>query len=268
MPREKNTNALLPNSDNQKERVGLSPGRFHFTGGICMRKFFVVIFALLCSALVFAGDVAAFEDIGISKDGKYYLFGTYGTTDSNFCGYAEIYTVDIAKNVFVSSAVFKTPDSDATKGKSGYGLYQSLKSKNQAVLDSYQATPATIFDTLYLRIDAAKKATEPVIVTDYEHSTLDSPVTYSFTVIPFIEGSGKNTLSSFYIAVEKRNKNGDVLAKKVVGSPSVKRQNVNSYRIDKIITDSTGTKFVILIEKTMQDTNGPSIRYMVETFSF
>ena len=65
-----------------------------------------VIFAL-CLSFALAGDAAVFVDGGFSSDGSVYLFGQYGKTDKSFRGWAEIYTVDVAKNDFVKGGTYK-----------------------------------------------------------------------------------------------------------------------------------------------------------------
>ena len=71
-----------------------------------MKKYIFGLMFVLVSCFAFAGDVAAFEDIGFSADGKTYLFAEYGITDKDFQGYAEIYAVDIEKNDFLKNGVF------------------------------------------------------------------------------------------------------------------------------------------------------------------
>ena len=58
-----------------------------------------------------------------------------------------------------------------------------------------------------------------------------------------------------------------MLSRHTVGSPDIKRKNVLGYRIDRIFSDKTGRNLVFVVEKTLQDVNGTSIRYMVETIS-
>ena len=76
----------------------------------------IIIFALGCALAgfaAFAGDVAVFEDIGFSKDGKTYFFGEYGKTDKKFIPYGEIYGVDVAKNEYIPGKVFNYIYKDA-----------------------------------------------------------------------------------------------------------------------------------------------------------
>ena len=85
---------------------------------------------LFLSALltgVFAGDSAVLVDKGFSKDGNFYIFGQYGRTDKNFQGWAEIFSVDVAKNDFVQGGVFKTAPSSKTASLSGEIVYKELE---------------------------------------------------------------------------------------------------------------------------------------------
>ena len=152
-----------------------------------MKKYIFGLMFALVSFLVFAGDVAAFEDIGFSADGKTYLFAEYGITDKDFQGYAEIYAVDVAKNDFLKNGVYKTNPSDATTGKSGSSVYAALKEKNQKWLNSFNATPVSIEDVLYIKPNDFKDKTETVSVTDFVHTTQDNPITYNFTLVPYFE---------------------------------------------------------------------------------
>lgn len=230
-----------------------------------MKRGLLIILAVLCAALLYAGDVAAYDDIGFSADGKTYIFGQYGITDKTFQGYAELYAVDIDSNQYVSSGVFRTQPSAATAGKGGREVYDDLLSKNSAWLSKWEASPAGIMNTLFMRNDEAKNVTDPIIVNDYEHSE-NGLYSYSFTLVPFVQGKGDSAVSSFYINVEKKDADGNVVTKLVAGSPDVKRKGITGYAIDKIMCSADGTSFVIVVEKFSEETAAPSVRYMVETF--
>ena len=66
-----------------------------------------ILFLCAASNVVFAGDAAVFDDIGFSEDGLTYLFGQYGKTDGTFQAWAEVYTVDVAKNDYVPGEVYR-----------------------------------------------------------------------------------------------------------------------------------------------------------------
>ena len=98
------------------------------------RCILVVLSLFLFCGFLFAGDVAVFDDIGFSEDGKTYLFGQYGTTDKTFRGFAEIYAVDIESNSFKTNGIYRTNATEATAGKSGSSVYEELKKKNSVCL--------------------------------------------------------------------------------------------------------------------------------------
>lgn len=71
---------------------------------------FVII---LSSADIFAGDYAALNFIGFSKDGKYLAFEEYGTQDGSGFPYSNIYFVDTTKNSYAAPAVKVRLDNEA-----------------------------------------------------------------------------------------------------------------------------------------------------------
>lgn len=221
----------------------------------------VFVASVFCAV---AGDAAAFVDIGISADGKTYAFGEYGRTDVDFQGYAEIYTVDIAKNDFVSGEVFKTKPAAATGSKSGKEVYDELYKKAEWKLRKYAFKPASAESLLYVK-DANKSADSEIVFKDFEGSTPVSPVFYHITLEKNVEGSGINCKSSFFITMIKTDENGKVISRNIVGSPDIKRKSVTGYQINKIFSDESGRNLVFIVEKTMADKSGTSIRYMVET---
>ena len=146
-----------------------------------MKKVLCGIIVLAASLCTFAGDAAAFVDVGISSDGKTYIFGEYGRTDNDFQGYAEIYTVDIAKNDFVSGGVFKTEPSVATSSKSGKTVYDELLEKAGWAVRKYECKPALPENLLYIRDERVNDGTE-IVFKDFEGSSTEQSVFYHLKV--------------------------------------------------------------------------------------
>lgn len=219
---------------------------------------------LAAGMCMFAGDAAAFVDLGISSDGRTYAFGEYGKTDRTFQGYAEIYTVDIEKNDFVSGEVFKTLPSANTSSKSGKTVFDELSGKAAWKLKKYDFKPADADNLLYVR-DDKKSGESEIVFKDFEGSTVEQSVFYHIKLVKTCDGSGENLRSSFFITLEKKNGDGEVISRNIVGSPDIKRKKVTDYRIDRIFSDKSGRNLVFVVEKTLSDVNGNSIRYMVET---
>jgi len=229
--------------------------------------FIGLLFAGLCS-FVSAGDVASFVDKGFTEDGKYYVFGTYGKTDKNFQGWAEIYQVDIFENDYVDAGVFKTKPSAVTAGKNGKEVYESLEAKSFYYYKDVKTKTADIDHVFYILDDVNKSGTDPIQFKDYRSGEADSQYSYKIQLVPTINGSGKNVKSSFYIDVEKKDAEGNLVSRYKVGSPDIVRKGVSNYKIERIFCDPSGKNIIFVIEKMLQDETGVSIRYMVEAAKF
>lgn len=230
-----------------------------------MKKLFACAVSLLfCCALLSAGDVATFVDKGFSADGKYYVFGQYGRTDKKYQGWAEIFQVDIAKNDWVDGGVFRIKPTAVTADKAGIDVYNALEGKNFYYLRDLKCTKANPDQVLYILDDVNKSGTDEIVFTDFNNSTIDNPNTFHIQLVPTINGKGKNVKSSFIINVEKRDSDGNVLSKTVVGSPNVVRSGISGYKIERIMCDPTQKNFIFVVEKIQEDDTGISIRYMVE----
>ena len=227
-----------------------------------MKRIFAAVAALTVAALASAGDAAAFVDLGFSRDGKTYVFGQYGKTDGTFQGYAEIYAVDVGRNDFVSKGVFKATD---TSGKSGGEVFSRLKDRHRSFLDGYSLSPVGTESLLYVRKDTSKAGSEEIVFKDFEGSSPAEDVLYTVRLVPLYEGAGSATKSSFYIVAEKKTAGGELLSRFVAGNPGIQRKGVTGYAIDRIYTSPDGRGFVFVVEKTVEDASGTSIRYMVET---
>ena len=228
---------------------------------------FTAALVLVLSAAVsnsFAGDVAVFEDLGFSEDGRTYIFGQYGKTDKKFQAWAEIYTVDVAKNDFVKNEVYKTEPSSQTVKLSGKKAFEELYSKTEWKRAKYNAAPSTANELLYVREIEDKNPTAEIVFKDFEGSSKDEQVFYHVQLVPSFEGSGKNVKSKFYIKLSKQDENGNILDSRIVGTPDFKRKGITAYQINRIFTDKSGKSLVFIVEKTLEDDTGTSVRYMIE----
>lgn len=224
-------------------------------------------FALFAAAASFSGDAAVLVDNGFSADGAYYIFGQYGKTDKSFQGWAELYTVDVAKNEYVDGGVFRIKPSAVTSDKTGKEVYDSLAGRNYDSLRKYNCSPAKPDQILYIREDEKKSPAEEIVFKDFISSLSNDSAYYHVRLVPEFYGSGVNTKSSFVINLEKRDADGTVLARQIIGSPSVRRPGVTGYKIERIVCDAAGKNIVCIVEKTVEDKTGTNIRYMVEAAS-
>lgn len=207
------------------------------------------------SLAIFAGDVAVFYEIGFSEDGKNYIFAEYGKEDKKFVPYGEIYTVDVAKNEFVSGKVYKSKDKSFTKPSKM--LFEELYAKNYSEINKFGCYIPQPEDVLYVMEEEAKGAVDEIVFKSFE----ESEYTYHVKLVPTFY-TGK---SSFYIDVKVFDKNENLKLSYQAGTPSVKRPNVTKYRIVRIASSKDKQSIVFVVEKTIEDASGVSVRYMVET---
>jgi len=234
-----------------------------------MKKSFVctMILALGLSALS-AGDVATFVDKGFSEDGKYYVFGQYGKTDKKFQGWAELYQVDISANDYTDNGVFKTKPSAVTADKNGREVFEALEGKSYYYFKDLKCEVADIDQVLYILDDVNKSGTDEIVFKDFRSADLEKADVYHIKLYPTVNGKGKNARSSFYIMLEKRDAEGQLLLSRKIGSPNITRKGVTNYKIERIFCDKSGKNLIFVIEKMMEDDTGTSIRYMVEAAKF
>ena len=218
---------------------------------------------LEAAGISFAGDAAAFVDLGLSADGKTYVFAEYGKTDKAFQGYAEIYCVDIEKNDWIDGEVFRTNPSPATVKKSGKEVYQELLKKADWCLKKYNLKQSDPDNLLFTR--EIPSSNGEIVFKDFEGSTVEHSIFYHIKLIKNVEGSGVNCKSSFFISLEKQDESGNVISRNIVGNPDIKRKGVTGYTINRIFSDKSGRNLVFVVEKTMENETGTCIRYMVET---
>lgn len=245
-------------------------------------KIFIAFLIALCPFAAMAGDAAVFSEMGFSEDGKYYVFGEYGRTDKasdasrSFCGWAEIYAVDVEANAFVNGGVFRTAAAAKTRGKSGIEVYDTLSAKSRAVISKYNCTKPTADRVLYICDSPSKTGDEKIEFRDFTRllGTLsgdgagksgDNTPAYRVHINQSVKGKGMEASSSFHIVLEKIGADGKAIASQIVGSPNIVRKGVTGYKIERISCNKERDALVFVVAKTMEDDTGVLIRYMVET---
>ena len=222
----------------------------------------LVVF-LFVQALIYAGDVAFFVDMGFSADGQIYIFGEYGKTDVNFRGYATIYTIDVNKNDYVPGGVFRAEGGGTNPNKSSSAVFAELQEKTAFALKKYSPVAVPLQRTLFLHENERKSPLEALNFKDYERAT-GHDVFYTVRLLPTFSGTGAGTKSTLEIRVEERDARGELRQSYRVGNPAIQRSGITAYGISKIFTNESGKSLVFVVEQTIADSTGISIRYMVE----
>jgi predicted secreted protein len=221
-------------------------------------SFTLLIALLLGLPGLWAGDTASFVDLGFSPDGKIYMFAQYGVNSGTLKPWADLFVVDVPKNNFVSGGRLSyVYDKPVVSGQDGSGALYRIIAQNASMAERYKVDYCFQGQPLYVALDNASSA------NTIEFRDFESNANYRASLVPYVEGSGSNLKSSFYINLERTSRDG---SKKTytVGTPQIKRPHIASYRIKKVMIAPHDGSMIFLIEMTRQESNGVDIRYMVE----
>lgn len=255
-----------------------------------MKKTSIFVLFLAIFSCCLCADTARFNDMGFSPDGLQYLFGQYGElkqSDGSSKGYAEFFAVDTAKNEYVKDGTFKTSASTKTSGLSGEKVFEELVTTEDSFISSYKIPNESNSVILYQvcgsvdlndyngvgllsSYSIGKEANSSPIYKDvvefrdFDNPSSDEVEFYKVRLNELVEGKGRNAESSFCLLVEQRTSSG----KKrnfLVGNPQIKRKGVSGYRLNRVLRDEKGKTLVFVIEKQVEESYGPAVRFMVET---
>lgn len=218
----------------------------------------ICFFAGLIFSVLSANSKAQFVDMGFSSDGKYYVFGQYNSNHAEFCA------VDLEKNVFVPGSNYEK-DTLPSAEENNCQLFDELLTEQNKVLADYDLMSDNASTLLYIASDSDTRRT--IQFRDFENVDGGYPLTYSIRLTELVEGEGQYALSSFYLWVEMKNRDGTVLKRMLAGNPQIKRRGVTGYRINRVLSDGTGKNLIFVIEKKTEKSNKEEVQYMVETLS-
>ncbi|MDR2078606.1 MAG: DUF2259 domain-containing protein [Treponema sp.] len=208
---------------------------------------------------LWAGDTASFVDLGFSPDGKTYMFAQYGVQSTTLRPWADLYVVDVPQNSFVAGGkISYVHDSPVISGQDGSGALYRIIARNSGLAEQHGINYLYQGQPLYVALGNGAAPGETIEFRDFEQGS-----SYRAALIPYVEGSGSNLKSSFYINLEKTGRDGSRKTY-VVGSPQIKRPMVASYRIGKVMIAPRDGSVIFVIEMRKQGNAGYDIRYMVE----
>ncbi len=223
----------------------------------------LLVVALLLLGVSFAGanDVAAFANLGFSRDSEVFLFGQYGIGQDGV--FADIYAVDVPRNVFLPGGRFSmTSNTEIGPGQSGVGALYTLIPETKPIVTSRSVDHLRQGRIIYLLINGAEPRSEQLSFRDFETGNR-----YEVTLIEETRGEGETMSAAFFIELDIEFANGTRDSFRV-GRPGFFREDAQSYRIRQILLSPSGRSLVIVVEKVTQFAGGTRVRYMVETIQF
>ena len=94
---------------------------------------------LLLAGVVYSGDIASFQNLGFSPDGRYFMFGQYGILEESLKHYAQLFTVDVRANRFVPDGTTEALyDEELEPGQSGIGALFALFGGADTLVSRYR----------------------------------------------------------------------------------------------------------------------------------
>jgi predicted secreted protein len=223
------------------------------------KKGFLACVLALAAFMVFAGDAAVFQNLGFSPDGRYFMFAQYGAGESSSLPYAQIFTVDVARNRFVPGgarrSVARTPVEPGTDGR---GALFNLLEEALPLKKKYGIDHALTGRLLYILLDGAQPLAE------LEFRDFQAEKKYRVVLNQSSAGSGTGIKAAFHLVITVEDSSGGIRSY-TAGNPDYWREGVRGYRIRQILLGPDGRSLVVAVERAEEDPAGASVRYMVET---
>ena len=222
-----------------------------------------ILILILFSAVVWAGDLAAYINLGFSDDSRYFMFGQYGIDGSGSLPYAEVYTVDVHANTFVPGGVRKAEyDIPPQAGQDGLGallnLLRGIGESSSDTIGTYKVDHLKSGRLVYLLVNGQEPKTE-INFRDF-----GSGNGYKVQLNQSTFESDSGVSAAFHINLTVTDEKGNISAH-TIGLPGYKRKDVRSYRIKQVVFSPDESSLVFVVEKDMETEQGTNIRYMVET---
>ena len=223
----------------------------------------IAVAFVLASTLAWSGDTSSFVDLGFSADGTRYMFAQYGVEAASLKPWAELFVVDVPRNVFVQDGKRSyVHDAPVVAGQDGSGAFYKLLAEGAELASKNKVDFLRQSQPLYLNLD--EDTPKSGGGGSIEFRDFEGGISYAATLVPYVEGTGSELRSSFFIAVERTAKDGS-RTKHTVGTPSFKRPLVSAYRIKRAVIAPKDGSLVFVVELWKQGAKGSDLRYMVET---
>jgi predicted secreted protein len=214
---------------------------------------------LLAAAVAWSGDVAQFDNLGFSSDGRYFMFGQHGILEKTSYPYAELAIVDVPANAFVPQGTKKVSYTKGVEpGSTGLGALLNALGDMAAQKRQYRIDHLVTGRLLYLLVDGVNPA-ETLEFRDFQAATA-----YAVTLVQTPGSKDGSPSAAFSLKVSVTGRDGATKAY-TVGNPALQRAGVKAYRVKQVILGPDGAALVFVIQRDEADAAGVNVRYMVET---
>lgn len=228
---------------------------------IQMRTRSIACIAFLVAAIgsVGASDVARFVNLGFSPDSRVFMFAQHGISQNSNTPYADVFTVDVPQNSFVSGGVIsETYQTPISPGQDGTGALFTLLPRLQPVVSRFGVNHLAQGRPVYIRVNG-EETRDRIEFRDFESGSR-----YVITMTQEARGEGTDGSAAFYLDVEIRHANGTSTTHRV-GRPGFFRTGVNRYRVGQVLVAPDERSLIMVVERVTDTPAGRQVRFMVET---
>ena len=214
---------------------------------------------LLVACAAWSGDVAQFDNLGFSSDGRYFMFGQHGILEKTSYPYAELSIVDVPANAFTPQGVKKVSYTKGVEpGSTGLGALLNALGDMAAQKRQYRIDHLVTGRLLYLLVDGVNPA-ETLEFRDFQ-----TGMKYAVTLVQTPGTKDGAPAAAFHLKITVTGKDGKA-KDATVGNAALTRAGVKTYRVKQVILGPDGAALVFVIQREEADGAGVNIRYMVET---
>lgn len=225
-----------------------------------MKRTVLLPLLILSAFTAGAGDLAVLENLGFSRDGRFFMFGQHVLIPASGQAYAELGVVDVPRNTFVSDGWKKRSwNLRMLPNLNSRGALYELLSETVRLKERYGISSLEQGRLLYTRgsDDETANGERPTLrFRDFERGR-------EFTLVlpQMSETSEDETSASFHVELTVVDSSG-ARASYTAGRPNLMRRDVAAYRAARVWVGPDGNSLVIAVAKESPDL---SVRYMVET---
>ena len=225
-----------------------------------MKRTFLISLLIFLTVLLGAGDIAVLENLGFSRDGRFFMFGQHVLIPESGQAYAELGVVDVPRNSFVADGWKKRswnlrilPNLDSR------GALYELLAETVGLKQRYNISSLDQGRLLYTRgiDDESSNGEEPTL----HFRDFDRGREFTLALPQMSETSDEVVSASFHVELTIVDSSG-ARASYTAGRPNLMRKDVAAYRAARVWVGPDGRSVVIAVAKESPDL---SIRYMVET---
>jgi len=205
-----------------------------------------------------AGDVATFANLGFSPDSSWFMFGQYGMDATTSRPWAEIFIVDTKKNVFAPKGSWKGDfQRKLEPGQSPEGALFSLFAQAVPQAKVLKIDHLASGRLIYILADGQEKP-QKLEFRDFKTGDL-----WQIALNKSVSEGKDGVRSSFGLEISRTAPDGSV-KRVVAGTPTLVREGVKDYVVQRAIVSPDEKTLVIVIEKRMDGKADGSLRFMVE----